>query len=190
MIIKRLNKLRKFFKKNRRLPTYEEMLHLFSLSSKNSIFKIVQKLIESGYLKKINKSLSPTSKFFAIPLLGTVPAGFPIIADEDKKYLTLDEYLISDPISSFLFTVRGDSLIGQGIFDGDLAIIERGQKAFPGDIVLAEIDREWTLKILKRDVRTRKYYLEAANPKYPNFYPVSEMTIFGVVKAVVRRIRN
>ena len=190
MLTDRLNKIKRFYKKYRRLPTYEEMLKLFSLSSKNSVFKIVQKLIERGFLRKVNKSISPTSKFFAIPLLGTVPAGFPIIADEDRKYLTLDEYLISDPISSFLFTVRGDSLIGQGIFDGDLVIIERGQKALPGDIVLAEIDREWTLKILRRNIQTRKFYLEAANQKYPNFYPVSEMTIFGVVKAVVRRIRN
>ena len=122
--------------------------------------------------------------------MGIVHAGFPIIADEDKKYLTLDEYLINDPVSSFLFTVRGDSLIGAGVFDGDLVVIEKDKKALPGDIVLAEIDREWTLKILRKKVNNNQYYLEAANPKYPNFYPVSEMTIFGVVRAVVRRIRN
>jgi len=190
MLIKRLNKLKRFYKKHRRLPTYEEMLDLFSVSSKNSIFKIIRKLIDFGFIKKEGKIFAPTSKFFAIPLLGTVPAGFPIIADEDKKYLTLDEYLINDPITSFLFTVRGDSLIGAGIFDGDLVVIEKGKKALPGDIVLAEIDREWTLKILKKQSQNNQYYLEAANPKYPNFYPVSEMTIFGVVKAVVRRIRN
>ena len=62
--------------------------------------------------------LAPTSQFFSLPLLGLVKAGFPILAEEDKKYLTLDEYLIEDPISSFLLTVSGDSLIELGIFEG------------------------------------------------------------------------
>lgn len=185
----RLTQLKQFYKRERRLPTFSEMLEIFGVSSKNSIFKIVQKLMEEGFIQKSGNQYAPTSKFFALPMLGTVPAGFPIIADEHRKYLTLDEYLIGDPISSFLFTVRGDSLIGVGIYDGDVVIVERSQKPMPGDIVLAEIDREWTLKILKYD-ETRRVYLEAANPKYPAFYPEQEMRIFGVVKAVVRKLRN
>jgi repressor LexA len=190
MIKSRLNKLKKFFRKFRRLPTYEEMLSLFSVSSKNSVFKTIKKLTGLGFIEKIGKTLSPTSKFFSLPILGTVPAGFPIIADEDRKYLTLDEYLIDDPITSFLFTVRGDSLIGVGIMDGDLVVVDKNDKAVPGDIVLAEIDHEWTLKILKQHPQSRSYYLEAANPNYPSFYPMQEMNIFGVVRAVIRRLRN
>ncbi|MFH1827220.1 MAG: S24 family peptidase [bacterium] len=190
MIKERLNKLKKFFRKYRRLPTYEEMLTLFSVSSKNSVFKTISKLTDLGFIRKVGKTLSPSSKFFGIPVLGTVPAGFPIIADEDRKYLTLDEYLIDDPVTSFLFTVRGDSLIGEGIMDGDLVVVNKNVKPFPGDIVLAEIDHEWTLKILRRNSQKRSYYLEAANPKYPSFYPMQEMNIFGVVKAVIRRLRN
>lgn len=181
--------LKKFYRKNRRLPSFSEMLGLFGVNSKNSIFKIIKKLVEEGFIQKNGNQYAPTSKFFSLPLLGTVPAGFPIIADEHRKYLTLDEYLIGDPISSFLFTVRGDSLIGVGIYDGDVVIVERGNKPMPGDIVLAEIDREWTLKIFKYD-EMRKIYLEAANPKYPPFYPETELRIFGIVKAVVRKLRN
>jgi len=190
MIKTRLNKLKRFFRKYRRLPTYEEMLNIFSVSSKNSVFKTIKKLLDLGYIRKIGKTLSPTSKFFSLPILGTVPAGFPIIADEDRKYLTLDEYLIDDPVTSFLFTVRGDSLVGEGIIDGDLVVVEKNQSAMLGDIVLAEIDHEWTLKILRRNQQSRTYYLEAANPNYPPFYPMQEMKIFGVVKAVIRRLRN
>lgn len=185
----RLTQLKKFYKKNRRLPSFSEMLELFGVSSKNSIFKIIQKLTGEGFIQKSGNQYAPTSKFFALPMLGTVPAGFPIIADENRKYLTLDEYLIGDPISSFLFTVRGDSLIGVGIYDGDVVIVERANKPMPGDIVLAEIDREWTLKIFRFDEQ-RQMYLEAANPKYPPFYPETEMRIFGIVKAVVRKLRN
>ena len=181
----RLPKLKTFYKKHKRLPSYSEMLNLFSLSSKNAIFKIIQKLVESGFLKKEGNKLAPTSKFFALPLVGLVKAGFPILAEENRDYLTLDEYLIEDPQSAFLLKVSGDSLIGLGIFDGDIVIIERKRLATSGDIVLAQIDREWTLKILKKEgIRT---HLESANPKYPPFYPKQNLEIFGVVKAVVRK---
>lgn len=65
----RLEILKKYYKKNRRLPSYSEMLKLFNLSSKNSVFKIVNKWIDENFLKKINGKLSPTSRFFALPFL-------------------------------------------------------------------------------------------------------------------------
>lgn len=183
----RLIIIKKFYRKFRRLPSYSEMLKLFGFSSKNAVFKIIQKWIEEGLLKKENRKLAPTNKFFALPLLGIIKAGFPILAEEDRNYLTLDEYLIEDPASSFLLKVSGDSLTGIGIFDGDIVIIERKKEAIAGDVVLAQIDRDWTLKILKRDRNRRLTYLEAANPKYPPFYPHQELQIFGVVRAVVRK---
>ncbi|MBI2051247.1 LexA family transcriptional regulator [Candidatus Roizmanbacteria bacterium] len=186
----RKNSLKRFFKKHRRLPSYSEMLHLFGLSSKNAVFKIVQRWIAEGFLKKEGRKLAPTSRFFSLPLLGLVKAGFPILSEEDKKYLTLDDYLIEDPVSSFLLTVSGDSLHEIGIFEGDIVVVERRKNALPGDIVLAEIDREWTLKILRRDRLNNRLYLASANSKYPPFYPQTELTIHGIVKAVIRKLRN
>jgi len=188
MFTNRLETIKKFFRKYRRLPSYSEMLKLFNLASKKAIFDIVQKFIEEGLVKKINNKLAPTSKFFSLPLLGVIKAGFPILAEENRDYLTLDEYLIEDPTSSFLLKVSGDSLVGIGIFEGDLVIIERKKDAYPGDIVLAQIDREWTLKILER--KNGLIQLASANPKYSPFRPAEELQIFGVVKAVVRKIRN
>jgi repressor LexA len=86
-----------------------------------------------------------------------------------------------------LLRVSGDSMIEVGIFDGDYVVIEREKTAIIGDIVLAEIDQEWTLKIYRRDRIRRKIYLEAANKKYPHFYPKTELKIHGVVKAVIRK---
>ena len=161
------------------------MLLLFNVASKNAVFKIVQKLVDAGFIKKEGNKLAPANKFFALPLVGLVKAGFPILAEENRDYLTLDDYLIGDPQSSFLLKVSGDSLMGLGIFEGDIVVIEKKQLATSGDIVLAQIDREWTLKILKKD--GVKAYLEAANPKYPPFFPKQNLEIFGVVKAVVRK---
>jgi SOS regulatory protein LexA len=187
MIKDKLPLLKKFFKKNRRLPSYSEMLKLFGFSSKNAVFKLINKWVESGLIVKEDGKLAPTSKFFALPLLGVIKAGFPILAEENRDYLTLDDYLIEDPTSSFLLKVSGDSMINAGIFEGDIVIIERKKEAVIGDIVLAQIDREWTLKIFRKDRLRRISYLEAANPKYPNFYPKEDLQIFGIVKAVIRK---
>lgn len=186
----RLASIKKFYRRHKRLPSYSEMLKLFGFSSKNAIFKIVQKWIEEGLLKKENKKLAPTKNFFALPILGIIKAGFPILAEEDREYLSLDEYLIEDPQSSFLLKVSGDSLANIGIYEGDIVIIEKRKEASPGDVVLAQIDREWTLKILRKDRTHRITYLSAANPKYPPFYPKQELQIFGIVKAVIRKFSN
>jgi len=164
------------------------MLKLFAISSKNAVFKIVNKWIEEGFLQKDpHNKLAPTSRLFALPYLGIIKAGFPILAEENREYLSLDDYLIRDPASSFLLKVSGDSMEGVGIYEGDIVIVERKKDASLGAIVLAQIDREWTLKILRRDRATRQYYLVAANPKYPAFYPNEDLQIFGTVKAVVRK---
>lgn len=163
------------------------MLALFGFSSKNAVFKLINKWVEAGFIKKESGKLAPTPRFFALPMLGLIKAGYPILAEENRDYLTLDDYLIEDPTSAFLLKVSGDSMTGVGIFEGDIVVIERKKQALIGDIVLAQIDHEWTLKILKRDRLKRLNYLEAANPKYPIFWPRESLQIFGVVKAVVRK---
>ena len=183
----RISLLKTFYKTHSRLPSYAEMLKLFEVSSKNAVFKMVNKWIEEGFLKKEDGKLAPHNKLFALPYLGVIKAGFPILAEENREYLSLDDYLIGDPASSFLLKVSGDSMEGVGIFENDIVIVERKKDASLGTIVLAQIDREWTLKILRRDRATRKYYLVAANPKYPAFYPREDLQIFGTVKAVVRK---
>ncbi len=182
-----LNSVRRFYRAHHRLPSYSEMLRLFGFASKNAVYKIVHKWLEEGLLVKDGNKFSPAVKFFALPLVGVVKAGFPILADENKEYLSIDEYLIDDPQSSFLLKVSGDSLINAGIFDGDIVIIKSKKEAQNGDLVLAQIDKEWTLKIFKRDRIRHVNYLLAANPKYPPFYPKHELQIFGIVKGVIRR---
>lgn len=182
----RLAKIRSFYQKNRRLPSYTEMLDLFSLSSKNSIHKIMQNWLDEGLVEKNDDRFVPTSRFFHVPLVGEVRAGFPTQAYEDPQLISIDEYLIRQPNSSFLLQVDGDSLHGIGILENDLVLMERTKEARPGDIVLACIDEEWTLKIFRRD--GSRTYLEAANDNYPPFYPEEELEIFGIVKGVVRKI--
>jgi SOS regulatory protein LexA len=180
-----LKDLQKFYKKNKRLPSYSEMLSLFGLASKNAIHKITKKLIESGYLDKVSGKLAPANLFFQVPLLGNVKAGFPTGAEEDLNFMSLDEYLVDKPGASFMLRVAGDSLEGIGIFKGDIVILEKAKSANRGEIVLALIDGEWTLKIIERvDGKT---VLRSANTKYPDFYPHLSLEIFGIVRSVIRK---
>ncbi len=183
-----LSPLKKFYRLNRRLPSYSEMLKIFGVPSKRTIYQYVQELVDEGFIQKLKGKLAPTKRFFGIPLLGNIQAGYPILAQQDKSYLTLDEYFIEKPDNSFLLRVTGDSMINAGIFEGDLVVIEQKGDWGAEDVVLAEIDNQWTLKILKKV--NGKAHLEAANPAYPAFYPKQELKIHGVVRAVLRKMNG
>ena len=113
-------------------------------------------------------------------------AGFPSPEEEALcDIMSMDEYLITKPDSSFLLKVSGDSMIGEGIMDGDLVIVENGRAHKFGDVVIAEVDGDWTMKYFKK--KRGQIYLEAANPKYPIIRPKAELRLGGVVTAVIRK---
>jgi SOS regulatory protein LexA len=125
----------------------------------------------------------------AYRVLGLVEAGFPSPAEEElRDTLSLDEFLVSNPDASFLLKVSGDSMTGAGILPGDLVIVDRGQTAKSGDIVIAEVDGEWTMKFFKKSGDA--VYLVPANPKYKPIRPQYELKITGVVTAVVRKYQR
>ena len=117
---------------------------------------------------------------------GEVCAGFPSPAEEElREVISFDEYLVAHPETSFLLSVTGDSMTGAGIMEKDLVIVERGRQPKNGDIILAEVDGNWTMKYLRKKGKT--ITLEAANPKYPPIVPQEELRIAGVVTALVRK---
>jgi len=121
-------------------------------------------------------------------VLGLVEAGFPSPAEEElRDTLSLDEFLIQNPDACFLLKVSGDSMTGAGILPGDLVIVDRGQTGKSGDIVIAEVDGEWTMKYLKKSGDA--VYLVPANPSYRTVKPKHELKIAGVVTAVVRKYK-
>jgi len=183
----KIDVLRRFWRMNRRMPTYSEMCRIFGYGSKNAAFRLAKKLIDEGYVEKDTTGrLTPKGDRLGIPLVGYVQAGFPSPAEEELiDTLSLDEYLVDKPEASFLLKVTGDSMIEAGIHEGDLVIIERGGQPRSGDIVLACVDGEWTLKYYRR--ARDGVELVPANPKYPVIRPEKELTLGGIVRAVMRR---
>lgn len=186
--IERVQKiLTAFFRENRRMPSYAEMVPLLNVRSKSVVNFWINKLINAGIIEKDDKGhLILTKRSFAIPIVGSVQAGFPSPEEEALcGVISMDEYLVTKPESSFLLRVSGDSMIGEGIMEGDLVIVERGREPRNSDIVIAEVDGEWTLKYFRK--QGNMVVLEAANPKYPIIKAKRELKIGGIVTAVIRK---
>ena len=128
-------------------------------------------------------SFDSTTKRFRIPLLNdSVSAGFPSPADDHmEENIDLNEHLISNPFSTFFLRVRGESMINAGIKDKDLVIVDKSLIAKPGDIVIAMIDGEFTIKRLS--IKNDELYLKAENHNYPDFSFKDhiDVQIWGVV---------
>lgn len=182
-----LQKIRKFFRVNRRIPTYQEIANMMGFASKNAAFKLVNKLIDSGFLEKDSTGhLIPKYLFSPQPATAVVKAGFPSpMFDLRSDVSTIDEYLIKHPEATFILKVSGDSMRDAGIFDGDLVLVERGKNPKVGDIIVASIDGEWTMKYFEKE--NGHPVLVPANKKYPKIYPEESLELAGIVVSVIRK---
>lgn len=180
-------KIAGFYRKHRRMPSYGEVTKLLGYASKGAARYVVQKLIEAGIIDKDKTGrLLPGNLESGPKLLGLVEAGFPSAAEEELlDVMDFDEYLTPNKEASYILRVKGDSMIDAGIQEGDMVIVERRQVYKPGQIVIASVDGEHTIKYLRKE--HGKYYLEPANAKYKPIYPEGHLAVEAVVTAVVRK---
>jgi repressor LexA len=184
-----LARLQDFYARHRVLPAYSTMGELLGLRSKSSVAALVERLKRAGFLESApDRRLKPTPRFFERPRVESVRAGSPHPAGEGGvDSLTLDKYLIERPSRTVLITVKGDSMRDAGIQEGDLVVVERRPSAEIGDIVVAVVDNEFTLKYLDRD--KTGFFLRPANPAYAPLRPAN-LEIYGVVVGLVRKYRS
>jgi DNA polymerase V len=125
-----------------------------------------------------------------LPLFNSpVRAGFPSPADDYvERDLDLNEHLIQHPAATFYVRAQGDSMIGAGIHDNDLLMVDRAIKPSGGKIVIAVVNGEFTVKRLV--LKGKKAYLEAGNPEYPNTVIDEDagIEIWGVVTNVIHKL--
>jgi SOS regulatory protein LexA len=180
-------KIISFYKRNKRMPGYAEIMALVGFKSKNAVYKLVNKLVDEGIVEKDEKGKLIPMKFLdEIPLLGLVEAGIPTIVDADSTdSLNLEEYLIRNREATYLLEVKGDSMIDEGIKEGDLVIAERRGNPRDGDIVIAEVDGGWTMKYFKK--KGEKVYLLPANKNYRPIYPQYDLKVAAIVRGVIRK---
>jgi repressor LexA len=176
-----------FYRERKRMPSYAEIMRLSGFSSRSSAWKLIARLAREGFLKKDDAGkIAPGPLLAPLLVLGVVEAGFPAPAEQDAgEHISLDEYLIPNRDAAFLLTVKGDSMKNAGIMEGDMVVAERSSNARIGQIVIAEVDGEWTMKYYRS--KNGRPYLEAANPAYRPIIPRSELKIAAIVRAVIRK---
>jgi len=197
MLTKRQKQILDYFKQcikeNGYAPTLEETRRHFRLSSKSTIHKHIEALRLKGYLDKLDYQaraidISQNKKsrdLIEIPLLGIIAAGQPIEAIEDNETITVPKSSIGSG-KHFALKVQGNSMIGEGIFDGDVVIIREQKSADNGQTVVAIIDEnEATLKKIYKE--KEEIRLQPANP---SLFPIyrKEVEIRGLVVQIIRNL--
>lgn len=183
-----LGKLQDYYARHKALPSMAAAGQLLGLSSTASVFGVVARLKSAGFLTQTpDRRLAPTKQFFARPLLGPVRAGEPEPVDSDDfpAALNIDDYLVDAPTRTVLLKVKGASMKDAGILEGDLVVVERNAATSPGDIVVAVVDGEYTVKYLAKD--RKGFFLRAANEAFTDIRPARRLEIFGLVTGQLRR---
>ncbi len=184
-----LEHVQKYLLDYHRPPTVREVMRHFKWNSPQSARKHLLALEEKGYLEReantargLRLSEDP-SVGVAIPILGKVAAGLPLLAEENRDgSLVVDASMARGGRNLFALTVRGDSMINAHILPGDKVIVQQTSHATPGEIVVALIEGEATVKTFRRS--TSKVTLEPANPKYQPIV-VTEDKDFRIIGKVV-----
>jgi repressor LexA len=159
--------------------------HLRALERKGAITRLPGKARAVQLASQIGRN-----RIMDVPIYGAIAAGM-ASETEQESLGTVSIDAVSAGLKKnarmFALKVRGDSMVGAHIADGDLVILEQ-RTPRNGDIVAALIDGETTLK--RYVVSARGPYLQAENPRYPDLFPVEQMTVQGVMVALVRRLRR
>jgi repressor LexA len=173
-------------------PSYREIGQHFGLSSTATIAEHIESLKQKGYLSheenlarsiQVNAPVLPEEGFLAIPLLGSIAAGKPIEAIRTSETIDIPRDMMGQNV--FALKVRGESMIEDGILNGDYVIVEQTRTARNGDIVVALIDNDSVT--LKRFYKEKdRIRLQPANSTMPPLY-FTKVIIQGRVKGVIRK---
>ncbi len=178
-------------------PSLSEMATFLKFKSKNAVSKFLDQLEEKGYIEisgkargiKVLDTLGQSLQkgMFSAPLIGTVQAGMPTLAEENiEEWINLPQTLVKNRRDVFLLKVRGDSMKNAGMLEGDLVIVSPTKDVKHNDIVVALLHDEATVK---RFIKVNgRLYLKPENENYKNIYPQDEWTVQGKVVGLIRNV--
>lgn len=185
----KIERIRAFYRQNKIMPTYDEICLLFGFKSKNAAFKLINKLVDDHFVEKMDKGrLKPGVHLLGLPMFNSVQAGMPTAEEETlMDHVDLNDFLVKNPSRTCLINVRGDSMLDAGIQEGDKVVVESEATVHVGDIVVAIVDGDYTVKYFDKS-KSGQIILQPGNPKYSPIIPENELKIFGKVVGVVRKM--
>lgn len=189
-------------------PTYTEIQNHFAFASINSVQRYILQLEQKGYLQKgepnqkrslvllktsndflndLYDSTSTTGSAVRLPLLGKVAAGLPLEAKSYDEHVDVPLSLVPRPTESFVLRVQGDSMIDEGIFSGDLVVIEKRSFASEGSLIVASTDDE-SSTVKRIFYKKGQVELRPANTAMESmWYEPHKITIQGAVVGLIRQ---
>ena len=187
-----LGALRVHWKRHRAFPAIAGLTTVLGMKSTGGVHKTLGRLVGEGMLERVGSRYAPTEVFFALPLVGPARAGLPQPADagQSPEAMSVESYLIDHPDQTVYCRVKGDSMRDAGLLDGDIAVVDQSTPAKAGDIVVAVVDGEITVKHLRANGSPDTWILEPANPAYAVIHPQGSLEMLGVVVGSFRRFRR
>jgi repressor LexA len=193
--------IREYMDREGASPTYREIAGHFGYRSPKAAVDHVRALEKKGYLARrpgLSRGIGipcehreSEKRTISVPILGHIPAGYPdALTEYHEGTLDIDPEFLNGVTNHKLFVLRvkGESMTGRGIYDGDLVVVDRDKYPKERDIIVALIDGENTLNTLVK--QGGRFHLKAENPDYPDLIPVEKMSTQGVVRAVLRRLKG
>ena len=180
-----------FIKKNHYAPTTSEIAAGIGISSRGVVYRYLQALARAQHIKLLPNRrrniqlINHKLPGYSLRLLGKIAAGMPIEAVVDEQLIDVSRVFLGE--NRFALKVCGDSMVGEGILDGDLVVCEHAQQARSGQIVVALVQNsQATLKRISFP-RTGVVQLKPENPDYlPQEYPASEVQVQGIYIGLLR----
>lgn len=171
-------------------PTIREIGQNFKFSSTGTVRDYLRALQKKGYIRLVKKKSRAIEligeRLLQFPIVAQVYAGGPILTYEDiEGYLDLERLVFQQDEKIFALRVKGDSMIEAGIIPQDLVLVRRQPSCENGDIVVAQLSGETTIKYFNR--HKGKTYLEPANKDYPPILVQDNLSIIGKVISVIRK---
>jgi repressor LexA len=195
-----LNFIRDFQKDRGFAPTHREICDHFGFSSYGTVYKHLSLLEKKGLIRRdwnqkrgvelvekpeASRESAPSSNVRELPLFGYIAAGRPLEVDISDETIAVPQHLTTRG-ENYVLKVRGDSMVDDGIFDGDLVIIVRRDEALNGEMVVANVSGEVTLKRLYRE--GERVRLQPANSMmHPIYAYARDVAVQGVVVGLMRR---
>lgn len=193
--------IKEFIDENNYPPSVRDICSAVSLSSTSTVHGHLRRLEEKGLIKRgarmsraielVDNDSKARAKAMAVPIVGSVTAGQPILAEENiDEYIPLPEFFVRDE-NSFILIVKGESMINAGIFDGDYILVRKQTYADDGDIIVAMIQDLENEATVKRFYDEGKYIrLQPENDLMePIMTPYNKINILGKVTGLFRRIK-
>jgi len=182
--------LQDYHAKNGVLPSFSVVAQLTGHRTTSGVTAMAKRLRETDHLSRgAGGRLAPGKRFFERKAVATLaPAGgpSPVLPDTVEQF-EIDRYLVSQPSKTVIWEIKGDSMINAGLLSGDRAVVQLDNTGSPGDIVMALVDHEVTIKTLAKD--GEGFFLRPANENYPDVHPQIALDVIGIVVGSFRRFK-